>query len=139
MTRGGLYFLSLLQQPPQPPSPTPSYPEEPNGPTGPLKPTQETLESQQHSGMVTSGMPQPPLSQRAEAFTLNCVYLPVRGADFPETERRSFLCCSCIKGTSLVHLSITVSQLEIPSGCDPSVSTAKADPPCQYSPVHPLQ
>lgn len=69
MTPGGLYFLSLLQQPPQPPSPTPSYPEEPNGPTGPLKPTQETLESQQHSGMVTSGMPQPPLSQRAEAFT----------------------------------------------------------------------
>ncbi|XP_010156535.1 PREDICTED: chloride channel protein 1, partial [Eurypyga helias] len=54
---------------PRPPSPTPSYPEEPNGPTSPLKQMPETLEPQQPTG-----------------------------ADFPETERRSFLCCSCIKG-----------------------------------------
>ncbi|XP_009586135.1 PREDICTED: chloride channel protein 1, partial [Fulmarus glacialis] len=54
---------------PRPPSPTPSYPEEPNGPTRPLKQMPETSEPQQ---------------------------LP--GADFPDTERRRFLCCSRIKG-----------------------------------------
>ncbi|XP_010085793.1 PREDICTED: chloride channel protein 1, partial [Pterocles gutturalis] len=54
---------------PRPPSPTPSYQEEPNGPTSPLKQIPETLEPQQ---------------------------LP--DADFPETERRSFVCCSCSKG-----------------------------------------
>ncbi|XP_010184196.1 PREDICTED: chloride channel protein 1 [Mesitornis unicolor] len=66
---------------PRPPTPTPSYPEEPNGPTSPLKQTPETLEPQQ-----------PP------------------GADFPETERRSFLCSSCIKG-SFRRLRQLIQQL----------------------------
>lgn len=76
MTRGGLYLLSLLQQPPRPPSPTPSYPEEPNGPTGPLRQTHESLESPQQSGMVTSGTLSRVLAARG-SFHANCVYVPV--------------------------------------------------------------
>jgi len=84
----------------------------------------ETLEPQQLPGMVTSGMPQPHPSQLVEAFMLT-VYLPVRGADFSETERRSFLCCLCTEGTLLMHLNISVTYLETSSARDLSESVAK--------------
>lgn len=56
----------------------------------------------------------------------------MQGAGFPDTERRnwsvSFLCFSYIKGTLLMHLTVSVTYLKLSSVCDPPESMAKVGP-----------
>lgn len=58
--------------------------------------------------------------------------MSVQGAGFPDTEWRnwsvSFLCFLYIKGTLLMHLSVSVTYLKLSSVCDPPESMAKVGP-----------
>lgn len=69
--------------------------------------------------------------------------MPVQSADFSQAERRSFLCCSCIKGSLLLHFSITLTYLEIRFCLWSLRQHGKSKPTqaalCQYCPLHPLQ